>query len=414
MPAPRRRPPHLGPAIVGGAAGLLVLIAGLTQGLPGLAWSIGLVALVAGVVALARGSLRLLRIKNRAAAAAVLVAGLVVWAGGVGASAAPHDTDLAAASTASASAAAPSGTAAVRTATPTTRPSGSASRRPTAESQPQAGTALALLATLAVKGRAPMTGYARTTDFGPAWIDVDRNGCDTRNDVLRRDLTATTGSGCRVLSGVLHDPYTGRTIDFVRGQGTSTAVQIDHVVSLGDAWQTGAQRLPQARRIDLANDPINLFAVDGPTNEQKGDGDTATWLPPVTSFRCVYVAHQVSVKAAYGLWVTPAEQAAMARILATCPTQRAYTSAVAHLLPPVPPSPGSGGSPPSSTSGSTAGASGGGATTTTSGSGSSSGSSDVYYANCSAARAAGAAPLHTGDAGYRSGLDRDGDGVACE
>ena len=179
---------------------------------------------------------------------------------------------------------------------------------PAGEFRPVAGSALAVLATLPVKGRAPMTGYARTADFGAAWLDVDRNGCDTRNDILRRDLADTTGSGCRVLTGVLDDPYTGEPIDFVRGAGTSTAVQIDHVVALGDAWQTGAQRLSQAKRIDLANDPINLFAVDGPTNERKGDGDAATWLPPNKAFRCTYIAHQVGVKKAYGLWVTPAER----------------------------------------------------------------------------------------------------------
>jgi hypothetical protein len=188
------------------------------------------------------------------------------------------------------------------------------------------GTALAVLATLPVKGRAPMTGYIRTARFGAAWLDVDRNGCDTRDDVLRRDLTAVTGTRCTVRSGVLHDPYTGTTIRFTRGATTSTAVQIDHVVPLGDAWQTGAQGWSQAKRIDLANDPINLFAVDGPSNEQKSDSDAASWLPPSKAFRCTYVAHQVGVKKSYGLWVTSAEKAAMQRILASCPTVTAPVS----------------------------------------------------------------------------------------
>lgn len=185
------------------------------------------------------------------------------------------------------------------------------------------GTALALLATLPVKGRAPLTGYARVRDFGPAWSDVDRNGCDTRNDVLRRDLTGITGSGCRVLTGTLHDPYTGVVIRFRRGQSTSTAVQIDHVIALGEAWQTGAQQLTAMQRRALANDPVNLFAVDGPTNESKGDGDAATWLPPNKAFRCTYVAHQVAVKAAYHLWVTRAERAAIERVLSSCPHKKA-------------------------------------------------------------------------------------------
>jgi hypothetical protein len=188
------------------------------------------------------------------------------------------------------------------------------------------GTALSVLATLRVKGRAPMTGYVRTAKFGAAWLDVDRNGCDTRDDVLRRDLTKVTGTRCTVRSGVLHDPYTGATIDFTRGVRTSAAVQIDHVVPLGDAWRTGAQQWPQAKRIALANDPINLFAVDGPSNEQKSDSDAASWLPRNKAFRCTYVAHQVGVKHAYGLWVTAAEKAAMQRVLTSCPTVTAPVS----------------------------------------------------------------------------------------
>ncbi|MCL6550402.1 MAG: HNH endonuclease family protein [Acidothermus cellulolyticus] len=183
------------------------------------------------------------------------------------------------------------------------------------------GSAAALLATLPIKGRAPMTGYSREK-FGPAWADVDHNGCDTRDDILRRDLidiTYVPGSHCRIASGVLHDPYTGKTIHFVRGETTSLAVQIDHIVALGDAWQTGAQQWSAAKRELFANDPLELVAVDGPTNEQKGDADAASWLPPNKAFRCAYVARQIRVKAKYGLWVTQAEHDAMARVLANCP-----------------------------------------------------------------------------------------------
>ncbi|WP_407939138.1 HNH endonuclease family protein [Microbacterium mangrovi] len=188
---------------------------------------------------------------------------------------------------------------------------------------PATGTALALLQTIPVKGRAPKTGYSRT-QFGQAWADVDHNGCDTRNDILRRDLRHITLSGsCKVLSGILNDPYTTTVIHFTRGVNTSTAVQIDHVVALSNAWQTGAQQLSASRREQLANDPRNLLAVDGPTNQAKGDGDAATWLPPNKAFRCRYVATQISVKAAYHLWVTAAEKSAMTRVLSTCPRQPA-------------------------------------------------------------------------------------------
>lgn len=184
-------------------------------------------------------------------------------------------------------------------------------------------TVLAQLETLAVKGRAPQTGYDRDL-FGRGWKDPDRNGCDARNDILQRDLedaVAKPGTqGCVILSGVLQDPFTGDTIEFVRGQDTSTDVQIDHVVALSDAWQTGAQSFDAEKRVQFANDPLNLLAVDGPTNSAKGDGDAATWLPPNSSFRCDYVARQTAVKAKYELWVTAAERDAIRSIVTTqCP-----------------------------------------------------------------------------------------------
>ena len=181
--------------------------------------------------------------------------------------------------------------------------------------------ALATVDALAVKGRAPRTGYARD-EFGSAWTDVDHNGCDTRNDILGRDLAGITHKpgtrGCVVLSGTLRDPYSGRTIAFRRGP-RSAEVQIDHVVALSNAWQTGAQRWPGALRKEFANDPLNLLAVDGRLNQQKGDGDAATWVPPRRGYRCAYATRQVTVKARYRLWVTRAERDALRRWLAGCP-----------------------------------------------------------------------------------------------
>ncbi|MDP9845721.1 HNH endonuclease family protein [Streptosporangium lutulentum] len=174
---------------------------------------------------------------------------------------------------------------------------------------------------LQVKGRAPMTGYDRDK-FGPAWSDVDHNGCDTRNDILKRDLTDETfkkgAKECIVLSGVLNDPYSGKTIKFERGQTSSMAVQIDHVIALADAWQKGAQQWSETKRRELANDPLNLMAVDGPLNSQKGAGDAATWLPPRRAYRCTYVERQIEVKVKYDLWVTSAEKDAMQKVLKAC------------------------------------------------------------------------------------------------
>lgn len=197
----------------------------------------------------------------------------------------------------------------------------------TRETEPIApGSALAQLDTIAVKGRAPKSGYDREGQFGETWLDVDRNGCDTRNDILRRDLDDTAaGQGCVIQNGILHDPFSGEEIQFVRGETTSILVQIDHVVSLSNAWQTGAQQWDASTRIQLANDPLNLIAVSGRLNSQKGDGDAATWLPPNRGFWCEYVARQVGVKAHYGLWMTPSESERIRTILSGCPDFPALT-----------------------------------------------------------------------------------------
>jgi Protein of unknown function (DUF1524) len=179
--------------------------------------------------------------------------------------------------------------------------------------------AMTVLAALEVKGRAPKTDYSRT-QFGNGWIDV--GGCDTRNIILNRDMSdVMTNDSCDVTSGTLLDPYTGKEIAFTRGSETSADVQIDHVVALSNAWQTGAQQLTMERRVALANDPLELLAVDGPANQQKSDGDAATWLPAYKPFRCQYVARQIAVKQKYHLWVTIAEKNAMISIIGTCPDQ---------------------------------------------------------------------------------------------
>jgi hypothetical protein len=181
-------------------------------------------------------------------------------------------------------------------------------------------TAQAGLDTLAIKGRAPKTGYTRAR-FGSGW--EKSGGCDTRNRILARDLTDILYevNSCVVLSGKLNDPYTAKEIQFTRGSGTSTAIQIDHVVALSDAWQKGAQLLTPTLREKLANDGLNLLAVDGPANQQKSDGDAATWLPPNKSARCAYVARQIAVKVKYSLWITSAEKDAMQKVLQVCPQQ---------------------------------------------------------------------------------------------
>jgi hypothetical protein len=278
-----------------------------------------------------------------------------------------------------------------------------ASTPPASDRPEQVAIAFGVLARLVMRDAAPQMGYRRDL-FGQAWsddvtVDDGHNGCDTRNDILRRDLTAVQvkagTNGCVVLAGSLDDPYSAQTIAFVRGSATSDAVQIDHLVALSDAWRSGAQLLTADQRQNLANDPLNLLAVSGQLNEAKSDGDAASWLPPNVAFRCAYVIRQIQVKARYSLWVVPAEHDAMARILKTCgdapviehapPALSTDGGALATTAP---------GQEPTATGQTPAGS--------------------VYYKNCAAARAAGAAPLYRGQPGYRDDMDGDQDGVACE
>lgn len=303
--------------------------------------------------------------------------------------------------------------------------------------------ALEQLDRIPIKGRAPKTGYDRD-EFGTAWYDQDRNGCKTREDILRRDLRdvviAPGTRGCVVKSGILDDPYTATTIpyegkdsatNFVGGAGTDTPVQIDHVVALSDAWQKGAQLLPRKDRVAFANDPLNLLAVDAGANRSKGDSDAATWLPPNRAFWCEYVAIQTAVKAKYGLWMTLAEADRIREILTsdcdnqpvpeekpvpapseTTPTptptpepvpepvqEAPYIAPVPEpepyvdpnpYVPPaapyIPPAPAPAPPPPA----------------------------NVYYANCDAVRAAGAAPIYPWSPGWQPKFDRNNDGVGCE
>lgn len=246
----------------------------------------------------------------------------------------------------------------------------------------EASEALRILNTLPVKGRAPKTGYSRA-QFGDAWSDIDHNGCDTRNDILNRDLTAKqhkNSRGCVVISGILNDPYTGKVINFMRGKDTSEQVQIDHVVALSDAWQSGAQEISAQERLQLANDPENLLAVDGPANQQKSDSDAATWLPANASFRCSYVARQIRVKAKYHLWVKPAEKEAMINVLTPCAGAAAKPAPVPQVDTPPAQNP----------------------------------APALAFQTCADARAAGYRNMHRGAPGYSDHLDGDGDGIACE
>lgn len=190
------------------------------------------------------------------------------------------------------------------------------------ESQDQADSFLALdvLEDLAVKEKNTSEKYYRKL-FYDNWGRTS-SGCTTREAILARDLTNVEMKDCKVQSGTLADPYTGETVNFVRGQDTSSAVQIDHVVALSNAWATGAYQLSEEERYDISQDPLNLLAVEGGANQNKSDQDASEWLPENTAFQCQYVSRQISVKYKYHLWVTPSEKAAMKNVLATCPEEK--------------------------------------------------------------------------------------------
>jgi hypothetical protein len=293
--------------------------------------------------------------------------------------------------------------------------------------------ALTALNGLKVAARGTMSDYDREGLFG-GWIDADGDCEDTRQEILARDLDDVVSTdGCTVDSGVLDpDPYTGTTIDFVRGPATSSDVQIDHVVSLGNAWITGARNLSQQERVEFANDPLNLLAVDGPANQSKSDKPADEWLPDNGEFHCEFVAIQIAVKTKYELWVTAPEKTVMTEVLDDCEGQEVPTGATvgdidgnavapvekapeqaptpvqeapqpepAPVAPtpiapePAPVAPAAPAPEPVPIPALPAAPAGG-------------------FANCSAAKAAGAAPLYAGSPGYAPKLDRDGDGVACE
>lgn len=211
-------------------------------------------------------------------------------------------------------------------------PSSSTSPSPPGELTTELSELLDLVEVVASRPNPP--GYDRSCGpgegcvFGTEWNDAtdapdSHNGCDTRNDVLRRDLTNLVidpdTHGCVVLSGVLHDPYTGATINFERGYDTSIAVQIDHLIPLAAAWDLGAWRWSGAKRATFANDTKHeLLAVDGPANMSKGDSTPASWLPPNKAFRCQYGIRYLRNSLHWGLPITAADAQVLGSVSRRC------------------------------------------------------------------------------------------------
>lgn len=248
------------------------------------------------------------------------------------------------------------------------------------------------LASLVV-AREVRTGYER--DLFRHWVDADGDGCDARDEVLIAESLKRVSIGARCfLSG-------GRWFSAYDGVSTRdpSSFDIDHMVPLAEAWDSGARNWTSAQRQAYANDlgdPRALIAVTAGSNRSKSDQDPAQWLPGRNL--CQYVQNWIAVKVRWRLSVDKGEKAVLRTRLAKCP-KRTLTVTLASAP----------------RSGAVAGAASGSGATPAARSGSGTGNTtEVYYANCDAVRAAGAAPIRVGQPGYRAGLDRDGDRVGCE
>lgn len=201
------------------------------------------------------------------------------------------------------------------------RPGAEAQRNPVTAPAIDAASAQEMLSRLPTVSGVVDAPYQRDL-FGERWADVDGNGCDTRNDVLARDLSAVVfreGSGeCKVLEGVLVDPYDGHTESFTSGEQTSPLVQIDHIVALAWAWRHGADRWSDAERLVFANDPANLVVTADEINSAKSDSGPAEWMPPAAASVCGYVIAWVSVVDAYDLGITGPDREAARSALTRC------------------------------------------------------------------------------------------------
>lgn len=209
-------------------------------------------------------------------------------------------------------------------------PAAASAERPSPVEQ-EVARGLRQLAALRTTVQAPIVDYERDY-FGTAWADVDGNDCRTRDDVLARDLSRLQRRDhCTVVSGVLNDPYTGRRLTFSKAR--ASAIQIDHVVALSLAWRSGADRWSAGKRAAFANDPLNLLAVDGPTNQRKSDSGPSEWTPPNDKYDCTYVMRFVRVSFLYGATIATDDRAAAKRVLRSCSIVKGHPTSLMALSP---------------------------------------------------------------------------------
>ena len=255
-----------------------------------------------------------------------------------------------------------------------------------------------LLGKLKVSGEHP-NGYNR--DYFKLWVDANHDGCNTREEVLLAEATKrpTANSNCTIYGGSWKSVYDNITFTSAR------SLDIDHMVPLSEAWQSGAYRWDADTRERYANDlgySRSLIAVSATTNRAKGDKDPYLWMPPSHSYWCQYVGDWIAIKYRWGLTIDSAEKRDLQTKVRSCGA-RTHTIkpalAVRHF------SSGTDTSGTGSTSGDTSGSSSNGSNSKT----------DPHYSSCKQAKAAGYGPYYRGrDTEYPWYRDGDGDGIACE
>lgn len=195
---------------------------------------------------------------------------------------------------------------------------------------PVGQSATQVLSTLTVGVKSDVSSDRKSHQWNK--VDGKTGNYTTRDLVLERDMSNVTyNSRGNVNTGILLEPYTGKTIHFQRGQSNKTeggsasnrdgGIQIDHVVAYAEAYRSGLDKLDFQQRDTYYNDPDVLLVSQAEANNVKKDGTIAEWKPSNQAFQCDYASLQIGIKAKYGLMVDQKEHDKLAQVLASCPTE---------------------------------------------------------------------------------------------
>jgi hypothetical protein len=251
-----------------------------------------------------------------------------------------------------------------------------------------------MLGRLAIAPESNSSTYKRT--LFKHWVDQDKDSCDTREEVLLQESIspAKRSAGCKITSGKWLSQYEKKTFT------KPTGLDIDHMVPLKEAWESGAHSWTATQRQAFANDlgfKGSLIAVSASTNRSKGDKDPSKWLPANKSFVCTYVVTWIQVKYRWSLTIDADEHSAIVNTLGSCPVSKLFELPKQIIAPKQAPqssSPIVTESSPVETPGT---------------------SLDPRFDSCSTAKSEGYGPYVRGDdPEYDWYRDGDGDGIVCE